>query len=332
MIAIQLSSPGPIESAPLRAVELPVPEPAADELLVRVRACGVCHTDLHVAEGDLTPSKMPIVPGHQVVGIVEKLGAGASGFKIGDRVGIAWLRWACGACRFCLAGSENLCARGRFTGLDADGGYAQFACAPAAFAYPIPEGYSDHEAAPLLCAGIVGYRALRRSGIRPEGRLGLYGFGASAHIVIQIARHWKCEVYVFTRAERHQKLARELGAAWVGRAEEEPPRKLDSAISFAPAGALVPEMLRALEKGGTAVLAGIAMSATPPLDYRRCLYDEKTLTSAANATRQDGRDLLALAREFRIETRAEQFPLSDANRALRMVKESRVEASAVLMI
>jgi propanol-preferring alcohol dehydrogenase len=332
MIAMQLCSPAPIESAPLRAAELPIPEPAAGELLVRVRACGVCHTDLHVAEGDLTPSKLPIVPGHQVVGVVEKLGAGATGFKLGDRVGIAWLRWACGACRFCIAGNENLCERAKFTGLDADGGYAQFACVPADFAYPIPDGYRDHEAAPLLCAGIVGYRALRRSGIRPGGLLGLYGFGASAHIVIQIARRWKCEVYVFTRAERHQKLARELGAAWVGRAEEEPPRKLDSAISFAPAGALVPEMLRALRPGGTAVLAGIAMSATPPLDYRRHLYHEKTLTSVANATRQDGRDLLALAREMRIETRTEQFPLSEANRALRRVKESRIEASAVLMI
>jgi propanol-preferring alcohol dehydrogenase len=368
MIAMQLCSPAPIESAPLRAVELPAPEPAAGELLVRVRACGVCHTDLHIAEGDLTPSLLPIVPGHQVVGVVEKLGAGArpplrtaerdGGFKIGDRVGIAWLRWACGECRFCIAGSENLCERAKFTGLDADGGYAQFACVPADFAYPIPKGYRDHEAAPLLCAGIVGWRALRRSGLRPGGpstiaqgrpafgseaqarreeprmggRLGLYGFGASAHIVIQIARHWKYEVYVFTRAERHQKLARELGAAWVGRAEEEPPRKLDSAISFAPAGALVPEMLRALDKGGTAVLAGVAMSATPPLDYRRHLYHEKTLTSVANATRQDGRDLLALARKMRIETRTEQFPLSEANRALRMVKESRIEASAVLMI
>ncbi|MGO8703147.1 MAG: zinc-dependent alcohol dehydrogenase family protein [Candidatus Brocadiia bacterium] len=348
MIAMQLLAPAPIESAPLRAAELPTPEPAAGELLVRVRACGVCHTDLHVAEGDVTPSKLPIVLGHQVVGVVEKLGAGlpalrvagAAGFKAGDRVGIAWLRWACGACRFCTAGSENLCERAKFTGLDADGGYAQFACVPADFAYPIPEGYSDPEAAPLLCAGIVGYRALRRSGIRPGGpsagaqglRLGLYGFGASAHIVLQIARHWKCEVYVFTRAERHRKLALELGAAWVGRAEQEPPHKLDSAISFAPAGALVPEMLRALEKGGTAALAGIAMSATPPLDYRRDLYHEKTLTSVANATRQDGRELLALARQMRIETRTEQFPLSEANRALRMVKESRVEASAVLMI
>jgi propanol-preferring alcohol dehydrogenase len=332
MIAMQLTSPAPIESAPLRMAELPTPEPAAGELLVRVRACGVCHTDLHVAEGDLTPSKLPIVPGHQVVGVVEKLGADARGFKTGDRVGIAWLRWTCGQCRFCLSGSENLCERAKFTGLDADGGYAQFACVPADFAYPIPEGYSDHEAAPLLCAGIVGYRALRRSGIRPGERLGLYGFGASAHIVIQIARHWKCEVYVFTRAERHQKLARELGAAWVGRAEEEPPSPLDSAISFAPAGALVPEMLRALRPGGTVALAGVAMSATPPLDYRRHLYHEKSLTSVANATRQDGRDLLALAGEMRIVTRTEQFPLSDANRALQRVKESRIEASAVLMI
>jgi len=340
MNAMQLLAPAPIESAPLRAADLPIPEPAAGELLVRVRACGVCHTDLHVAEGDLTPSKMPIVPGHQVVGVVEKLGPGATGFKTGDRVGIAWLRWACGECRFCAAETENLCERAKFTGLDADGGYAQFASVPADFAYPIPEGYRDHEAAPLLCAGIVGYRALRRCGIRPgdpstnaQGRrLGLYGFGASAHIVLQIARHWKCEVYVFTRAERHRKLALELGAAWVGRAEEEPPHKLDSAISFAPAGALVPEMLRALDKGGTVALAGIAMSATPPLDYRRDLYHEKTLTRVANATRQDGRELLALAREMRIETRTEQFPLSEANRALRMVKESRIEASAVLMI
>ena len=331
MKAMQLLSPAPVESGPLRAAELPEPAPLRDELLVRVRACGVCHTDLHVVEGDLPLPKLPLVPGHQAVGVVEKLGPGASGFEVGDRVGIAWLRWTCGQCRFCAAGSENLCERAQFTGLDADGGYAEFARVPADFAYPIPEGYRDHEAAPLLCAGVVGYRALRRSRVAPGGRLGLYGFGASAHVVIQVARRWKCEVYVFTRAPRHQELARELGAAWVGRAEDAPPKKLDAAISFTPAGALVPPALQALDKGGTLALAGIAMSPVPELDYRRDLYHERSLVSVANATRQDARDLLSLAREFRIETRTEQFPLADANRVLRMVKESRIEASAVLL-
>jgi len=331
MIAMQLVSPAPVESGPLRAVEMPDPTPGPGELLVRVRACGVCHTDLHVVEGDLPLPKLPIVPGHQVVGVVEELSPGAGGFKLGDRVGIAWLRWTCGVCRFCITGDENLCERAQFTGLDADGGYAELAVVPADFAYPIPEGYRDHEAAPLLCAGVVGYRALRRSGIAPGGRLGLYGFGASAHVVIQIARRWKCEVYVFTRAPRHQDLARELGAAWVGRADETPPQKLDAAISFAPAGGLVPAALRALDKGGTLALAGIAMSPVPELDYRRDLYHERSLTSVANATRQDARELLSLAREFKIVTRTEQFPLADANRVLRMVKESRVEGAAVLM-
>jgi propanol-preferring alcohol dehydrogenase len=328
---MQLPAPAPIERAPLKPADLPTPEPGPGELVVSVRACGVCHTDLHIVEGDLPLPKFPIVPGHQVVGTVVSMGAQVKGFAAGDRVGVAWLHSTCGRCRFCVADQENLCENARFTGLHVDGGFAQFIRVPADFAYVIPEGYANHEAAPLLCSGIIGYRALRRSRIQPGGRLGLYGFGGSAHVAIQIARHWGCEVFVFTRAEKHRGLARDLGAAWVGEAGQEP-AKLHSAIIFAPAGSLVPLALRALDKGGTLALAGITMTPTPELDYPQHLYHERTVTSVANATRQDGRELLALAAELRLMTHTEQFPLSDANRVLRMLKESRIEASAVLRI
>ncbi len=332
MIAMQLAQPGPIEGEPLARVELPVPEIGPDELLVRVRVCGACHTDLHVCEGEIDLPKLPIVPGHQVVGTVEKVGEEACGFSVGDRVGIAWLHWACGECRFCQSGAENLCPEAKFTGLHVDGGFAEYTKVPAVFAYQIPEGYEDHEAAPLLCAGIIGYRALRRSRIERGGRLGLYGFGASAHIAIQVARHWDCEVYVFTRTPSHQELAAELGAAWVGQAQDDPPAKLDAAIIFAPAGWIVREALRVLEKGGTLALAGIYMSPVPELEYGKHLYHERTVTSVANATREDGRELLKLARRVRLRTQTEQFPLSEANHVLRMLKESRIRASAVFRI
>jgi len=330
--AMQLRRPAPIEQEPLRRVEVPVPEIGPDELLVRVLACGACHTDLHVCEGDIALPRLPIVPGHQVVGRVERLGERASGFRVGDRVGVAWLHRACGECRFCRGGAENLCPKARFTGLHVDGGFAEYARVPAPFAYRIPEAYGDRQAAPLLCAGIIGYRALRRSRIQPGGRLGLYGFGASAHIALQVARYWGCEVYVFTRTPDHQQLAAELGAAWVGQAQHNPPAKLDAAIVFAPAGWIVREALRVLEKGGTLALAGIYMSPVPELDYAEHLYHERTVTSVANATRQDGRELLELAARVRLRTHTEEFPLHEANRVLRLLKESRIRASAVLRV
>jgi len=330
MLAMRLNRTAPVENAPLSAQELAVPGVGPGELLLRVTACGVCHTDLHTVEGDIALPRLPIVPGHQIVGVVEEIGEGVSGWSAGERAGAAWLRRACGRCRFCLAGSENLCGRAEFNGLHADGGYAEYATVPADFAYRVPDRYADHEAAPLLCGGIIGYRALRRCRVRPGERLGLYGFGASAHVAIQVALHWGCEVYVFTRSENHRALARKLGAAWVGGAEETPPEKLDAAIIFAPAGYLVRESLRVLQRGGTLALAGITMTPIPELDYDRLLYQERAVTSVANATRQDGRELLDLAGEIGIRTRTEVFPLNAANLVLRLLKESRIEASAVL--
>src|SRR5689334_2937499 len=257
----------PIDTSPLRAVTRPDPQPGAGEVRVRVRACAICRTDLHVIEGDLPPQKRPIVPGHQVVGIVDALGPGASRVRIGDRIGIAWLRHTDGTCADCRRGDENLCAASRYTGWHEDGGYAELAVVPEAFAYRIPEVFTDVEAAPLLCAGIIGYRALRRSEVPPGGRLGLYGFGSSAHVTLQVARQRGCEVFVSTRGAEHQRLARELGAVWTGAADEPPPVPLDGAILFAPAGNLVPPALRALRKGGTLALAGIYVSTIPAMEY-----------------------------------------------------------------
>lgn len=332
MIAMQLHRTAPVEEAPLVRAEIPVPELGPDELLVRVRVCGVCHTDLHTVEGELALPKLPLVPGHEAVGTVEEVGERVKDWRVGDRIGMAWLYWACGACRFCRVRSENLCLNAKFTGLHVDGGYGEFTKVPADFAYHIPDNYADHEAAPLLCAGIIGYRSLRLSQIESGQRLALYGFGASAHIAIQVALHWGCEVYVFTRSANHQALARKLGAAWVGRAEETPPEKLNSAIIFAPAGPLVPEALRVLDKGGVLALAGICMTPIPELDYERLLYHERKITSVANATREDGHELLKLAQDIHIESVTEVFPLEEANHVLRMLKESRIEASAVLRV
>ena len=276
-----------IAARPLALQDRPDPSPGPSEVLVRVLACGVCRTDLHVVEGDLPPRKLPIVPGHQIVGRVEVLGAGASRFRVGDRVGIAWLRATCGRCAYCDAGRENLCDGSRYTGWDADGGYAEYAIVQEAFAYAIPDAFSDAEAAPILCAGIIGYRALRRARIAPGARLGLYGFGSSAHIVAQLARHRGCDVYVATRDASHRRLAEELGAAWTGDTGDSPPVALDAAIVFAPAGDVVPPALRALDKGGTVVLAGIHMSDLPSMPYDACLFHEKSLTSVESNTRAE---------------------------------------------
>lgn len=329
MKACLLDSPAKVEMNPLHFADAPDPKPGRGEVLVRVRMCGVCRTDLHVVEGELPPRKSPLIPGHQVVGVVEKLGDGARRFKPGARVGMAWLRRTDQSCGYCRAGTENLCDHPEFTGYTADGGYAEYAVAPEDFVYAIPENFSDGDAAPLLCAGIIGFRSLRLSGIRRGGRLAFYGFGAAAHLAIQVARHWGVEVYACTRGARHQQLALSLGAVWAGEAAEEPPQKLDAAIIFAPAGELVPPALRALKKGGVLVLGGIHMSPIPSIDYD-LLYQERVIRSVANNTRNDGQDFLHVAAEIPIRTQVTIFPLGEANRALQDLKGDRVNGAAVL--
>jgi propanol-preferring alcohol dehydrogenase len=331
MRAMILRAPRPAEEDPLTLADLPMPEPGRDEIRLHVRACAVCHTDLHLAEGEIATPKLPVVPGHQVVGAVDRLGESVTGWNVGDRAGVPWLHWACGVCEYCRRGQENLCDRARFTGQHADGGFAEFLIVPAAFACPIPEGFADEQAAPLLCAGVIGYRSLRLSEIQPGGRLGLYGFGASAHVTIQVARHWGCEVYVFTRGQEHRSQALELGAAWAGAAEEMPPRELDAAVTFAPAGWLVPQALRALRKGGVLAINAIHMSPIPEMPYS-LLYGERTVRSVANATRQDARELLRLAASIPIHTQVEAFPLAEANAVLRRLKRSEIRGSAVLQV
>jgi len=317
---------------PLALREVPVPKPGPEDILVKVSCCGVCHTDLHIVEGDLPDVRMPRIPGHEVVGTVEKRGARAKRFKVGDRVGVAWLHSACGACRFCRSGRENLCESARFTGYHLDGGYAEYMVVPDKFAYVVPGVFGNEEAAPLMCAGIVGYRSLKLSRIQPGGKLGLYGFGASAHVAIQIARHWGCRVYVFTRSDEHRRLAKKLGASWTGLAQEDPPAKLDAAIIFAPAGELYLEALRVLDRGGSVVSAGIYMSPIPGIDYNRLVYQERTMTSVANATREDGEELLKVAAAIPIRTAIHVFRLEEANEALRRLRVGKVTGAAVLRI
>jgi propanol-preferring alcohol dehydrogenase len=331
MKAMCLSKAQPIEQNPLELLDLPAPVPGPREVRLRVEACGVCRTDLHIIEGDLQLPKLPLVPGHQIVGIVDRVGEGVTRFRIGDRLGIPWLFSTCGQCDFCQQDQENLCDVARFTGYHLNGGYAEFVVAPEAFAYRLPAGFSPTQAAPLLCAGVIGFRALQQSKIRPGERLGLYGFGGSAHIAIQVAVHWGCEVFVFTRSEEHRALARQFGAHWTGRAEDDPPGRLDSAVIFAPVGRLVLEALRVLGKGGTIALAGITMTPIPELDYG-LLYQERSIVSVANSTRQDVLDLLKLASDIPIRTEVQTFPLEQANHALHLLKESRFRGAAVLRI
>ena len=327
-----LKKPDLIEKNPLYLADIPIPKLEPNEILIRVQTCSICHTDLHTVEGELPLPRLPIIPGHQVVGIVEKKGNNAQRFKIGDRVGIAWLNSTCGECEFCKSGKENLCEQAKFTGYHSDGGYAQYTAIREDFAYHVTDELSSAETAPLLCAGIIGYRALKLSEIKPKERLGLYGFGASAHIAIQIAIHWNCEVYVFTRSAEHQKLALKLGAAWAGKAEQTPPEKLHSSIIFAPAGEIVPSALKSLNKGGTLALAGIYMTPIPQLDYTDHLYYEKTLRSVANSTRKDGEELLKLAEEIPIRTQVSVFPLKEANQALQLLKQGKINGAGVLEI
>jgi propanol-preferring alcohol dehydrogenase len=332
MSAWRVVDPGPVTGRPLRLVELPVPEPAPDELLVRVRACGVCRTDLHVTEGDLTVHRAGVVPGHEVVAEVLACGSDDGGFAPGDRVGIAWLRRTCGACAYCRRGAENLCPNSTYTGWDADGGYAEYATVPADFAYRLPDGYSDAELAPLLCAGIIGFRALRRSGLPTGGRLGLYGFGASAHLTAQLAMAaYRARVFVMTRSAAARDLAKALGAVWVGHAADEPPEKLDAAINFTPAGDLVPVALRALDRGGVLAIAGIHLSDVPALNYLAELFYEREVRSVTANTRADGREFLELAGRHRLSVTTTPYPLDAADRALADLAADRVNGAAVLL-
>jgi len=332
MRAMVLETPADVHSGPLHAVERPVPEPGPGEVRVQVEACGVCRTDLHVVEGELEPQRTPLVPGHQVVGRVEALGPGVPGLAPGQRVGVPWLNRTCGRCRFCTTGRENLCLEPRFTGWDVDGGYAEQLVAPAGFVYALPETGRARSWAPLLCAGIIGYRAFVQCRARRGARLGLYGFGGSAHIVIQIALHAGCEVRVYTREAKHRALARKLGASHVGDTRDAPPGELEAAILFAPVGEIVPVALEALDRGGTLAIAGIHLSEVPPLDYQRHLFQERTVRSVTANTREDGHALLRLAREIPIVTQTHPYPLEEAGRALIDLKEGRFDGAAVLEI
>ena len=331
MKAMRLRSSAPVEERPLEWADVAQPEPGLGQVRLRVRACGVCHTDLHTVEGELVAPRLPLIPGHQIVGLVDALGAGTSRFAAGRRVGVGWLGWACGECDFCRRGLENLCPQARFTGLHVDGGYAEYCVVDERFAYPLPECFEDVQAAPLLCAGIIGYRALCLSEVRPGQRLGLYGFGASAHLAIQLARHWGCEAYVFSRGEEHRRLAEEMGAAWTGCAEEVPPAPLDASVIFAPAGRLVPLALQHLRPGGTLAINAVYMSPIPGLRYE-WVYGERTLRSVANFTRRDAHEFLRLAAEIPLHAQVEAVPLAKANEALLRLKHSQVRGSVVLIV
>ena len=332
MKAMILEDLASIDASPLKLVEWPDPQPQPGQIRVKVRACGICRTDLHVIEGDLARYRLPIIPGHQVVGVVDALGKGATRFKRGQRVGIAWLRHTCGTCAFCALERENLCSEARFTGYHAHGGYAEYALAPEAFAYEIPEVFDDVTAAPLLCAGIIGYRALKRANVPDGGTLALYGFGSSAHVVFQIARHRRCRLFVITRGENHRQLARDMGADWVGGDASGLPEKADSAIIFAPAGELVPPALASLKKGGTLALAGIHMTDIPSLNYKKHLFYERNICSVTSNTRGDGEQLLAEAAQVPVRPHMVVYPWTQANRALQDLKHDRINGSGVLRV
>jgi propanol-preferring alcohol dehydrogenase len=330
MKAMVLKEISPIEKEPLRMTDLPDPIPGPKEILIKISACGICHTELDEIEGRLPP-KLPMVLGHQIVGRVKNWGPGATKFNSGDRVGIAWIYSACGKCSFCQNGNENLCSEFRGTGCHVNGGYAQYTVISEDFAYLVPERFSDAEATPLLCAGAIGYRDLILSGIKKGQTLGLFGFGASAHIVIQIARYWGCEIFVFTRGDEHRELAKKLGASWAGGPEDEPPKKLHYAIDFTPVGETVSHALKVLEKGGRLILAVIRKrNPIPPLDYAELLWDEKEIKSVANITRKDVLDLLPLAAEIPIIPEVQEFTLEEANKALILLKQGKIQGAGVL--
>ncbi|HZQ10560.1 MAG TPA: zinc-dependent alcohol dehydrogenase family protein [Anaerolineae bacterium] len=326
-----LDKHGPVDANPLKLTELPDPAPRANEIRIRIHVCGVCHTDLHIVEGEIHPSHMPIVPGHQIVGTVEARGENAKRFELETRVGVPWLNWIDPNCKWFGTDRENLCENIRFTGFDTNGGYADYVTIDENFAYDLPPQFSDENAAPLLCAGVIGYRALRLSEIERGERIGLFGFGSSAEIVLQIAKYWKKQVYVFTRSPLHQQSAHELGADWVGTSEDTPPHKLNSAVNFAPVGNLMVRALELAERGATVVHAGIHSTPIPSFDYE-LLYHERTLRSAANSTRRDVQELLDLAAAIPIKTEPNVYPLADANRALQDVKHSKLKGAAVLSL
>lgn len=331
MRAMLLAKPAPVETDPLHLTTLATPVPATQEILVQVAACGVCHTDLQVIEGDLPAPNLPLIPGHQIVGKVAAVGKNAPRFAVGARVGIFWLHDACGACVYCRCGQENLCEAAHFTGYTAAGGYAEYVTVPEDFAVPLPMAFSDIEAAPLLCAGIVGYRSLRLADLEAGERLGIYGFGGSGHICLQVAAHWGCEVYVFTRSAEHQRHAHELGAAWVGQAHDAPPHLLDRAIIFAPAGWLVPVALGHLRKGGTLCINAIHTTPIPEMPYS-LLWHERTVRTVANVTRRDADLFLPLAAQIPIHTTTRSFALEEANHALQLLKRSALNGTAVLQL
>jgi propanol-preferring alcohol dehydrogenase len=331
MQAQRLHNQQPVNPASLSLEELPLPKPGPGQVRIKVSHCGVCHTDLHTVEGDIHPPELPITPGHQVVGVIDALGERVPRRALGLRVGVPWLYSACGECNYCQAGSENLCQQARFTGFHHDGGFAEYMLAEADYTLPIPAGISDRDAAPLLCAGIIGYRSLLKADLQRGERLGLFGFGASAHLTIQVARYWGCEVYVFTRSEAHRQHAEELGAAWVGGAEDTPPNLLDRAITFAPAGWIVPRALEKIRPGGTLAINAIHMSPIPEMKYE-LIYGERTLRSVANTTRQDGVEFLKLAVEIPITPTTTLYPLAEANHALLDLKASQINGEAVLEI
>jgi propanol-preferring alcohol dehydrogenase len=329
MKAMVLYAPDKIENKPLIFGDFEKPEPKPNELRIKVKTCGVCHTDLHEVEGELSIPNIPIIPGHEVIGIVDKCGDKILNYKIGDRVGVAWIHNSCGICKFCIRGNENLCDNAKFTGYNMNGGYAEYMVVPNSYAYLIPKIFTDRNAAPLMCAGVIGYRSIRLSGLKKGDRLGLYGFGASAHIVIQIAKFWNCETYVFTRSKNHQQHALELGAAWVGTSKQDPPKKIDRAIMFAPAGNLVIDVLDHLDKGGTIAINAIHLSDIPPISWDK-LWHEKKIVSVANTTRQDAIEFLKIAAEIPIKTDTVKYKLEDANQALMDIKYSKINGAAVL--
>lgn len=331
MRAVILNEQKPMEENPLELKEVEKPTPGQGEVRIKVNTCGVCHTDLHEIEGDLELPSLPVTPGHQIVGTIDDLGEGITDWAPGTRVGVPWLYSTCQECEYCKSGLENLCEKAKFTGKDVDGGYAEYMIVPADFIYSIPEGFPDLQAAPLLCAGIIGYRALRLTDIQPEQNLGLYGFGASAHVTIQVANYWDCDVYVFTRSDEHRRHAEELGAVWTGSSKDDPGTEMDGSIIFAPAGEIVIDALRVLRKGGTVTCAGIHMSNIPEFEYS-LIYGERTLQTVANSTRQDAQELLQLAAEIPIRTDVEVYSLENVNKVLNLVKESRIRGAAVLKI
>jgi len=332
MKAMILTRQAEIESSPLSLVDVESPVPTGTQVRVAVRCCALCRTDLHVTEGDLPAHKLPLIPGHQVVGVVDRLGPNCRRFALGQRVGIAWLRHTCGQCRYCRSGRENLCEQQLFTGYDADGGYAQYAVIDEDYAYAIPPAFGDLEAAPLLCAGIVGYRALKRANVPDKGRLAIYGFGSSAHIIAQIAIHRGIELYVVSRDDKHMALARKLGAVWAGQRAEDLPVKVDSAILFAPVGTLVPTALEYLDKGGTLAIAGIYLTPIPTLDYDRHVFYERDIRSVTANTRDDGRELLQEAASAHVQPQVQVYTLEQANQGLQDLKADRITGTGVLSI